>query len=131
MKPPRILFAGLFHETHTFLPEPTRWADFAVTTGADILAKEGDESPTAGFLEEARRFGWEVVPVIDARAMPSGPVEDAAFESYLDQTLAEIGTGERLIFGVSDMVPPDADMERLERIKERVSSFGPVRPRSL
>ena len=79
---PRILFGGLFHETHTFLAEPTRWTDFAVTLGADILAKEGDESPTAGFLEEARRFGWEVVPTVDARAMPSGPVEDAAFEQY-------------------------------------------------
>ncbi len=82
MKQHRILFGGLFHETHTFLPEPTRWADFAVTHGADILAKEGDESPTAGFLEEARRFGWEVVPTVDARAMPSGPVEDTAFEQY-------------------------------------------------
>ena len=79
---PRILFGGLFHETHTFLAEPTRWTDFSVTLGADILAKEGDESPTAGFLEEARRFGWEVVPTVDARAMPSGPVEDAAFEHY-------------------------------------------------
>ena len=59
---PRILFGGLFHETHTFLSEPTRWSDFGVTLGADIMAKEGDESPTAGFLEEARRFGWEVVP---------------------------------------------------------------------
>lgn len=78
----RILFGGLFHETHTFLPEPTTWADFQVTLGADILGKEGDESPTAGFLEEARRFGWEVVPTIDARATPSGPVEDAAFERY-------------------------------------------------
>lgn len=79
---PRILFGGLFHETHTFLPEPTRWTDFGVTLDADILAKEGDESPTAGFLEEARRLGWEVVPTVDARATPSGPVEDAAFERY-------------------------------------------------
>lgn len=79
---PRILFGGLFHETHTFLSEPTRWYDFGVTLGADIMAKEGDESPTAGFLEEARRFGWEVVPAVDARATPSGPVEDAAFERY-------------------------------------------------
>jgi len=79
---PRILFAGLFHETHTFLDQPTRWADFEVTRGADILAKEGDESPTAGFLAEARRAGWEVLPTIDARATPSGPVEDAAFETF-------------------------------------------------
>jgi microcystin degradation protein MlrC len=80
--PPRILFGGLFHETHTFLPEPTLWSDFNVTIGADILTKEGDESPTDGFLGEARRFGWEVVPTLDARATPSGPVDDAAFERY-------------------------------------------------
>ena len=79
---PRILFGGLFHETHTFLPQPTRWADFAVTSGEAILAKAGDESPTAGFLEEAARHGWEVVPTVDARAMPSGPVEDAAFAQF-------------------------------------------------
>jgi len=79
---PRILFGGLFHETHTFLTEPTRWADFEVTRGAAVLAKEGDESPTAGFLEEARRFGWDAVPTLDARAMPSGPVEDEAFERF-------------------------------------------------
>lgn len=79
---PRILFGGLFHETHTFLPEPTRWADFRVTTGAEILAKEGDESPTDGFLGEARTYDWEVVPTVDARAMPSGPVEDAVFERF-------------------------------------------------
>jgi enamine deaminase RidA (YjgF/YER057c/UK114 family) len=79
---PRILYGGLFHETHTFLTEPTRWVDFAVTRGADILAKAGDESPVAGFLEEARRLGWEVQPTVDARAMPGGPVEDEAFEHY-------------------------------------------------
>ena len=59
---PRILFGVLFHETHTFLPDPTRWSDFAVKLGSAILGAEGDESPTAGFLEEAKRFGWEVVP---------------------------------------------------------------------
>ncbi|MSU69479.1 MAG: hypothetical protein EXS39_01620 [Opitutaceae bacterium] len=53
----------------------------------------------------------------------------AAFEAYLDRTFGELGSGERLIFGVSDMVPPDADLARLERIKERVAAFGPVRPR--
>ncbi|MSU47749.1 MAG: M81 family peptidase [Opitutus sp.] len=79
---PRILFGGLFHETHTFLAVPTRWADFKVTLDAAIMGKEGDESPTDGFLGEARRFGWEVVPTVDARAMPSGPVEDQAFEQF-------------------------------------------------
>ncbi len=79
---PRILFGGLFHETHTFLPQPTRWADFNVTLGEAILAKAGDESPTDGFLGVARSHGWTVVPTIDARATPSGPVEDAVFERF-------------------------------------------------
>jgi microcystin degradation protein MlrC len=79
---PRILFAGLFHETHTFLDEPTRWEDFQVSFDAAILAKEGDASPTDGFLEEAKRFGFTVIPTVDARATPSGTVEDAAFERF-------------------------------------------------
>ena len=79
---PRILFGGLFHETHTFLPDSTPWSDFAVKVGPAILGAEGDESPTAGFLEEARRYGWEVIPTIDARCVPSGPVEDEVLEKY-------------------------------------------------
>jgi len=79
---PRILLAGLYHETHTFLPETTPWGDFAVTRGEAIFSKEGDQSPTDGFLEVARDAGWEVVPTLDARAQPSGMVEDAAFEGF-------------------------------------------------
>lgn len=79
---PRILFAGLFHETHTFVDGVTRWQDFEVTTDAAILARRGDESPTDGFLQEAERLELEVIPTIDARAMPSGTVEDEAFEIF-------------------------------------------------
>ena len=79
---PRILFGGLFHETHTFLGERTRWEDFEVTVDAAILAKLGDGSPTDGFLSEAKRHGWEVIPTVDARCVPSGTVEDAMFERY-------------------------------------------------
>ncbi len=42
--------------------------------------------------------------------------------------LSELGNGERLIFGVSDNVPPDADLKRIGQITERNRSFGPVRP---
>jgi len=79
---PRVLHAGLYHETHTFLTETTAWKDFEVTLGKAIFAKEGDQSPTDGFLEVARSAGWEVAPTIDARALPSGTVEDAAFEIF-------------------------------------------------
>jgi hypothetical protein len=51
-----------------------------------------------------------------------------AFEEDLDSMLSELGNGERLIFGVSDNVPPDADLKRIGQITERNRSFGPVRP---
>ena len=79
---PRILFGALFHETHTFLSSPTVWEDLEIARGYGLLAKEHDESPTAGFLQAAREFGWEVVQTIGALALPSGPVADAAFERY-------------------------------------------------
>lgn len=79
---PRILYAGLFHETHSFVDDVTRWADFEVVTDEAIMKKLGDSSPTDGFLKEAQRLDLEVVPTIDARAMPSGIVEDEAFETF-------------------------------------------------
>ena len=79
---PRILTAGLFHETHTFLDERTRWEDFAVAKGDEVFTRRGDGSPTDGFLTTADELGFEIIPTIDARATPSGMVADAAFEHY-------------------------------------------------
>jgi microcystin degradation protein MlrC len=79
---PRVLFAGLFHETHTFVDGATAWRDFDVTCGAAIFNKLGDASPTDGFLAAASELGFEVIPTIDARANPGGIVEDAAFEAF-------------------------------------------------
>src|SRR5262249_33472078 len=79
---PRIMLAGLYHETHTFLEGVTRWSDFSTAAGAEILKRRGDASRTDGFLEVAERRGWEVVPTFHAQVQPSAIVEDAAFESY-------------------------------------------------
>jgi microcystin degradation protein MlrC len=78
----RILFAGLFHETHTFVPEPTRLADFSIRRGADVLARRGDGSTIDGFIEVADGAGWEIVPVADYGALPAGPVEHGVFEAF-------------------------------------------------
>ena len=60
--------------------------------------------------------------------LPSS-MNDSAFEVYLQKVFSELGCGERLIFGVSDNVPPDADMARLERVKKLIQDFGPVTPK--
>ena len=53
---------------------------------------------------------------------------DRSFEHYLDKVFSELGSGKRLILGVSDNVPVDANLDRLDRVTERVKAFGPVVP---
>ena len=123
---PRILFAGLFHETHTFLDDVTRWEDFEAVFDQDILAKLGDASPTDGFLEQAAAQGWEVIPTIDARATPSGTVEDAMFERYWNEfeararpALAEGVAGIYLVLhgAMATQTHRDVEGELLTRIR--------------
>ena len=79
---PRILIAGLFHETHTFLEGTTPLEAFQILQGAEMLACSGDSSPLGGVLECAAEFGWDVVATVDYRAQPSALVEDAVIESF-------------------------------------------------
>ena len=48
------------------------------------------------------------------------------FDAYLDRVFGDLGTGEGLIFGVSDNVPPAASLSRMEKVKARIEAFGPV-----
>jgi hypothetical protein len=68
---------------------------------------------------------WGGIPSV---ALLPSSMPDDVFEKYLHEVFTELGSGERLILGVSDMVPPDADLARLDRIKEKAAAFGPVRP---
>ena len=54
---PRILFAGLFHETHTFVDGTTGWNNFLVSRGDEILAKKGDASPYRRFPDHGGLTG--------------------------------------------------------------------------
>lgn len=79
---PRILIAGLFHETHTFLDGVTPLCDFQIRRGDEMLTAQGDSSPLGGVLEIAATFGWEMVPATDYRAQPSATVEDEVVEQF-------------------------------------------------
>lgn len=78
----RVLIAGLFHETHTFLDGTTGLADFQIQRGEDLMHCEGDSSPLGGALQCAREFGWKVLPLVDYRAQPSATVEDTVIEAF-------------------------------------------------
>lgn len=78
----RVLFAGLFHETHTFLDEVTGVEAFAKHAGEDLLDLVGDASPMGAALEEASRLGIRPVAGAYWLAMPSGTVLDDVLETY-------------------------------------------------
>lgn len=68
---------------------------------------------------------WGGIPAV---TLLDDATPDPAFEVHLDALFASLGAGDRLILGVADNVPPDANLARLEAIKARVEAFGPVRP---
>lgn len=78
----RILIAGLFHETHTFLEGTTDFGDFTMRRGGELLACKGDSSPLGGVLEFADEVGWEMIPAVDYRATPGATVEDEVIEQF-------------------------------------------------
>jgi hypothetical protein len=99
--------------------------------GFDVAESVCPQPMTRCTLREVRRgLGpritvWGGIPSV---ALLQDQLDDRAFERYLDGLFAELGAGERLILGVSDNVPPDADLNRLHRITARAAAFGPVRP---
>ncbi len=134
----RVLVAGLFHETHSFLEGSTGLADFEVRLGDELLSCTGDASPLGGALAAAKEFGWTVLPTVDFRASPSATVTDEVVESFwrefrqrAEPELARGVDGIYLVLHgamVSESLP-DVEGELLARLRslpgaERVPVFG-------
>lgn len=120
---PRVLLAGIFHETHTFLEERTPLEAFDVLRGRELLETRGDSSPLAGAVDFGESAGWELIPAIDLRASPSGLVEDRVVEHFWE-TFRTVASRERadgiylVLHGamVSES-HPDVEGELLGRIR--------------
>ncbi len=122
---PRILVAGLFHETHTFLERVTGWSDFLVRRGDSMIATKGDSSPMGGALAAAAELGWEVVPALHVHAMPSALATDEVFVRFWGEfcpvATAELSRGLDGIYLVLHGAMtcesiPDVEGEFLERL---------------
>lgn len=86
--PLRIAIGGFLHESHSFAPRATGWAEFAQPGGLPPLrsgpamldAVRGTSVAVAGALAEIAAAGATPVPLTWCFANPAGPVEDQAFE---------------------------------------------------
>jgi len=87
----RVLLAGLYHETHTFLQGLTHCVDCEIKRGNELIESPGEGSPLAGAVESARRFGWELLPAIDVRAMAGPTVADEVVQTFWMRCNARYG----------------------------------------
>ncbi len=86
----RIAIGGILHETSTFVDTTTTRADFESNTGTargeEILATfAGTNVCTGGYLDGAKAYDFEPVPLLRASAWPGGLIPRADFESLRDE----------------------------------------------
>lgn len=78
----RVLVAGIFHQTNTFVRGRTSLEDFEILRGEEMLRAGSYASPLAGLVDAAREKGWELLPVVDMHAVPGATVADAVVDLF-------------------------------------------------
>ncbi len=95
----RIASGGVQHETNTFSHIPTKLEDFVrdsdcgpELSGGETLFNRyrGTGSIHGGYIAGAEAEGAELIPLISAKAYPSGIVEQSAFDHILSQFLERL-----------------------------------------
>jgi microcystin degradation protein MlrC len=130
----RVLIAGIYHETNTFLEGQTLLEEFQILRGSELLSAEGDFSPLGGCLEAAREGRWEVLPAVDMRAMPGAVVEDRAIDFFWNELESVArSAGGRNVDGVllvlhGAMVSQSCDDVEGEILGRIRNLYGPTKP---
>jgi microcystin degradation protein MlrC len=93
----RVALATFFHETNTFAPSKADLDAFGsasgfggIRRGAEIIRNTNVNLPYAGFVNEARTYGWEIVPLTGAGAVPSAHVTEEAYETIVGMILDDL-----------------------------------------
>lgn len=76
----RVFVGGLHHESDTFNPITTSWSDIWIKRGDEIINKLEDDS-ISGIVSTLLDNGIEVVPSLEARAVPNGEWDKDCYES--------------------------------------------------
>ena len=130
----RIVIAMLKHETNTFSPVPTpfeRFAEWGAHFGADVPAAfQHTRMPIAAYLRLAGEIGAAVVTQVAAEAMPSGPVQQDAYERLTSPIVDAVGRGCDAVMldlhgAMVSEAAPDGEGVLLERIR-RVAPGIPI-----
>jgi microcystin degradation protein MlrC len=94
----RIAVGGFMHETNTFQPQKTTYADFAeagdrqpLVRGSGVLEKfEGINQSIAGALSVLRPAGATLLPMLWTSTTPAGYVTEDAYERIVAMMLEDL-----------------------------------------
>jgi len=88
----RVAFGAISHETNCFSPIQTplsAWQERGFYVEQDIVLRHaGRTSNVGGFMEIAKREGWQLIPTVAASATPSAPTDQATY-AFLKSLLLE------------------------------------------
>lgn len=95
----RIAIGGISHETSSFSKVPTRIADFesgfGLFRGTEVIRRfTGSNICTGGFIEGAKTYGFEAVPLLWGFAYPSGLIVREDYESLKQEFLDRLRQAE-------------------------------------
>ncbi|MCR4804593.1 MAG: M81 family metallopeptidase [Clostridia bacterium] len=132
----RILVAGFKHETNRFCPHPADMKAYGKRFGEDVFRRAvGTKLDVVAFLETFHELKseYELVPVIDFDATPSGPVTRDVYElavSTICNTLTENGPFDGVLLSLHGAMAaehePDGEGAMLERIRGIVGKDVPI-----
>ncbi len=137
----RIAVAGLQHETNTFVDGIADAAAFEAPGGWPKLARgqamfeglAGTSVPMAGALTVLSKHDVEIVPLLWAMALPSGPVDHATFAAFRDEIVDGLkaaapldGVLLELHGAMVTTAEPDAEGDLLEAVRDAVGPQVPI-----
>ena len=138
---PRIAIGGFLHQTNTFAPTMAGLTAFEggggwppLSQGADIFAAtRGIDLAVRGFIEEAERRAWTIVPTLWCAALSSAHVTEDAFEQIAERLTRAVAAALPLDGVYLDlhgaMVAEhleDGDGELLARLREVIGPTVPL-----
>jgi microcystin degradation protein MlrC len=134
----KVAVGGFHHETNTFAPAPGDLAAFqskdsgGIRRGEALTRHPDINFGYAGFIKQAREFGWTIAPLTFAAAPPSNIVTREAFETIVGMILDDLRAAMPVDAVFLDlhgaMVAEDfisGDEELIRRVRDVI---GPTRP---
>jgi len=131
----RVAVGGIFHETNTFASGLTSLDDFRAyqfAEGPALLNYRNTRSELGGFIAGGEERGWDVVPALYAAAVPSGTVEQAAYDHLTSALLERLFANGRpdgvlLALHGAMVTEQDADPDG-DLVRRVVAAVGPGVP---